>query len=64
MLQQAGDVATEEMREVFNLGVGLVAVLPPDAVPAVQAVAAADGVDTWVMGEVRRGTRAVRFARP
>jgi phosphoribosylformylglycinamidine cyclo-ligase len=63
-LQQAGQVSTEEMREVFNLGVGLIAVLPPDAVPAAQAAARADGVDTWVMGDVRRGARAVRFARP
>lgn len=63
-LQQAGRVTTDEMREVFNLGVGLVVVLPPEAVPAAQAAAAADGVDTWVMGEVRRGSRAVRFAHP
>ncbi len=62
-LQQAGRVSTEEMREVFNLGVGLIAVLPPDAVAAAQAAAKADGVDTWVMGDVRRGARTVRFAR-
>jgi phosphoribosylformylglycinamidine cyclo-ligase len=63
-LQQAGQVSTEEMREVFNLGVGLIAVLPPEAVPAAQAAARADGVDTWVMGDVRRGHRVVRFAHP
>jgi phosphoribosylformylglycinamidine cyclo-ligase len=64
LLQQAGQISTQEMREVFNLGVGLVAVLPPDAVAAAQAAAAQDGVTTWVMGEVRQGTRTVRFARP
>ena len=63
-LQQAGRVTTEEMRDVFNLGVGLIAVLPPGAVPAVQDAAAADGVTTWPVGEIRRGDRAVRFARP
>jgi phosphoribosylformylglycinamidine cyclo-ligase len=63
-LQQAGQISAEEMREVFNLGVGLIAVLPPDAVPAVQAAATADGVATWLMGEIRRGTKTVRFARP
>ncbi len=62
ILQQAGSISTEEMREVFNLGVGLVAVLPGDAVGAVQAAAGAEGVTTWIMGEVRRGSRAVRFA--
>jgi phosphoribosylformylglycinamidine cyclo-ligase len=63
-LQQAGQISTQEMREVFNLGVGLVAVLPPDAVAAAQAAATKDGVTTWVMGEIHRGPRAVRFARP
>src|SRR6185312_16278323 len=41
-LQQAGQISTQEMREVFNLGVGLVAVLPPDAVTAAQAAATTD----------------------
>ena len=62
-LQQAGGVSVEEMRDVFNLGVGLIAVLPPDAVAAARAAAAADGVATWIMGDVRSGPRAVRFAR-
>ena len=61
-LQQAGRISTDEMREVFNLGVGLIAVLPPDAVGPAQAAARAAGVDTWLMGEVRRGEPAVRFA--
>ena len=63
-MQQAGQISPQEMREVFNLGVGLVAVLPPDAIGAVQAAATNDGVTTWVMGEIQRGSRAVRFARP
>lgn len=63
-LQQAGQVSTEEMRDVFNLGVGLIAVLPPDAVAAAESAATADGVPTWVMGEIHPGSRTVRFARP
>jgi phosphoribosylformylglycinamidine cyclo-ligase len=61
-LQTEGRVATSEMRDVFNLGVGLIAVLPRDAVAAAQSAARADGVETWVMGEIRKGERAVRFA--
>jgi phosphoribosylformylglycinamidine cyclo-ligase len=62
ILQRAGSVSTEEMRDVFNLGVGLVAVLPPEAVRAVQVAAMADGVVTWTMGEIRPGAQAVRFS--
>ena len=61
-LQQAGGISTEEMRDVFNLGVGLIAVLPAQSVGAAQAAAAADGVATWTMGEIRLGPQAVRFA--
>jgi phosphoribosylformylglycinamidine cyclo-ligase len=64
LLQQAGRISPQEMREVFNLGVGFIAVLPPAAVTAAQAAAAGAGVTTWVMGEIHRGARVVRFARP
>jgi phosphoribosylformylglycinamidine cyclo-ligase len=60
-LQEAGRVTTEEMKDVFNLGVGLVAVLPGDSVPAAMESARAEGVPTWVLGEIRRGATGVRF---
>jgi phosphoribosylformylglycinamidine cyclo-ligase len=62
LLQQAGTVSLAEMREVFNLGAGLIAVVSPEAVTEVRGAARADGVDTWVMGDVRAGSRAARFA--
>jgi phosphoribosylformylglycinamidine cyclo-ligase len=61
ILQRAGSVSTEEMRDVFNLGVGLIAVLPTEAVDAAQSAAATDRVATWIMGEIRQGSRSVRF---
>jgi len=61
-LQKAGGVSIEEMRDVFNLGVGLIAALPAEHVGAAQAAASADGVATWIIGEVRRGPTGVRFA--
>lgn len=63
ILQQGGELSTGEMREVFNLGAGLIAVLPPDAVNAVQAAGTAAGVTTWVMGEIVPGNGAVTFAQ-
>lgn len=61
LLQKAGDIAVEEMRDVFNLGVGMVAVVPGEHVGAVGAAAAADGVHSWILGRVRAGDRSVRF---
>jgi phosphoribosylformylglycinamidine cyclo-ligase len=62
LLQRAGAVSLEEMREVFNLGVGMIAVLPRDEVAVVQAAATAAGDRSWLLGEIRRGERGVRFA--
>ncbi|HEX9755167.1 MAG TPA: phosphoribosylformylglycinamidine cyclo-ligase [Gemmatimonadales bacterium] len=62
LLQEGGGIGDEEMREVFNLGVGMIAVLSRDTVDTVRAQAAAAGVETWMIGEVRRGTARVRYA--
>jgi len=64
VLQRAGGISADEMREVFNLGVGMIAVLPADDMAAAQRAATEAGIATWAMGEVRRGPTAVRFARP
>ncbi|MCC7132961.1 MAG: hypothetical protein IT352_09955, partial [Gemmatimonadales bacterium] len=50
-----------EMREVFNLGAGLLAVVPPDRVERVRAAARAVNIDTWIAGDIRAGQRGVRF---
>ncbi|HEX5631669.1 MAG TPA: AIR synthase-related protein, partial [Gemmatimonadales bacterium] len=61
-IQEAGRVAEDEMRDVFNLGLGMIAAVPAASVDAVRAAARAAGDETWVIGEVRAGSRAVRFA--
>ncbi len=60
-LQEAGNVSIDEMRDVFNLGVGLIAVLPAAAVSQAQDAARAADVPTWVLGEIRQGSTGVRF---
>jgi phosphoribosylformylglycinamidine cyclo-ligase len=54
-LEQAGGVERDEMYRVFNMGVGLIAIVPGDAVDAVSAAAASVGVPTWTAGEVVEG---------
>ncbi|GIU85849.1 MAG: phosphoribosylformylglycinamidine cyclo-ligase [Acidimicrobiia bacterium] len=54
-VQRAGDVADDEMARVFNLGLGMLAVVAAgDARGAVDAAVAA-GHEAWVVGEVVDG---------
>lgn len=62
-LQDAGGISTVEMREVFNLGAGLIAVLPSDAVASAQRAAQNAGVASWVLGHIVAGSQSVSFTR-
>jgi phosphoribosylformylglycinamidine cyclo-ligase len=62
VLMRAGRVSLGEMRRVFNLGVGLIAIAARDDVEAIAAAATRAGVETWIIGEVQPGTKGVRFA--
>ena len=60
-VQAAGRVADAEMEHVFNLGLGMLALVPGDAVhTAVSAVRTA-GHETWVVGEITDGRGRARF---
>jgi phosphoribosylformylglycinamidine cyclo-ligase len=61
-LMEAGRVSLDEMRDVFNLGVGLLTVVPPAEVDPVRAAARAVDIETWIAGDIRAGQRGVRFA--
>lgn len=62
VIADGGGVSLAEMRDVFNLGVGMLAVLPPDAVEDVRGAATRAGVTTWVAGSIRSGPRRVVFS--
>jgi phosphoribosylformylglycinamidine cyclo-ligase len=55
MIATRGRVERAEMEKTFNMGVGMVAVLPADDVDRALAVLTARHVPAWVLGEVRRG---------
>jgi phosphoribosylformylglycinamidine cyclo-ligase len=55
MIATRGRVERAEMEKTFNMGVGMVAVLPADEVDRALAVLTARHVPAWVLGEVRRG---------
>jgi phosphoribosylformylglycinamidine cyclo-ligase len=62
VIAEGGKVSLDEMRDVFNLGVGMIAAVPPDAVDEVRGAASRVGVDTWIAGECRTGSGTVRFS--
>jgi len=62
-VQAAGDVSDEEMEQVFNLGVGMVAVVAPeDRLDTLDAVRSA-GHDAWLIGEIVDGRGKVTIGR-
>jgi phosphoribosylformylglycinamidine cyclo-ligase len=61
VLMRAGHVSLGEMRRVFNLGIGMIAVVARDDVDDVRGAAARAGVPLWIIGEVVPGPVGVRF---
>jgi len=55
-IQCRGNIQQEEMYRVFNMGIGMVVVVPPDRMAELQA-----GLpeETWVIGELAAGERKV-----
>ena len=61
-LQHAGKVERNEMFRVFNMGIGMIGVIPHTAVDQAQSAALSAGVPTWVIGEVVEGRGQVEGA--
>ena len=53
LIAARGQVEPAEMERTFNMGVGMVAVVAPDAADASLALLRDRDVDAWVLGEVR-----------
>lgn len=60
VLMRAGQVDRAEMRRVFNLGVGMIAVVARDDVEAVVQAAERVKVPAWIIGEIRGGQSAAK----
>ena len=61
LIGQVGRVDRAELERTLNLGMGMAAVLPPEAVDPALALLAARGMDAWVAGEVRAGGTGVEL---
>ncbi|HVS15482.1 MAG TPA: phosphoribosylformylglycinamidine cyclo-ligase [Thermoanaerobaculia bacterium] len=64
-IQSWGEVGTDEMYRVFNMGIGLVLVMAPEACAASLASLASSGQRAWEIGRVEAamegGDRGVRY---
>ncbi len=61
-LERLGDVAADEMRRVFNMGIGLVLVIRPFFLDSIQQQLADAGLDSWAIGRIEQGEPAVVYA--
>jgi phosphoribosylformylglycinamidine cyclo-ligase len=53
VVQSVGDVSQPDLEATLNMGVGMVAILPPSEVDAAVALLAERGLKAWVAGAVR-----------
>lgn len=61
LIQRRGLVADDEMFRTFNMGLGLLLVVPREASPAAVAGMEAAGERAWVVGEIVEGPRGVEI---
>ena len=57
-----GPVSESEMRNVFNIGIGMVLILPREQADAMIELASQDGHEAWTIGHVEEGNGEVRWA--
>jgi phosphoribosylformylglycinamidine cyclo-ligase len=61
LLARTGGLDRATCEQTFNLGVGMVAVLAPEAEPAAQALLADAGVPCWRLGTISSGSGQVQM---
>jgi phosphoribosylformylglycinamidine cyclo-ligase len=59
LIQQRGQISTEEMYRVFNMGIGMILIVAPENVATVQAMIPEE---TFVIGELASGDKKVSLA--
>jgi phosphoribosylformylglycinamidine cyclo-ligase len=62
ILQSRGEIPDHEMLRTFNMGIGLLLVVAPDAAQAVRASAEALGERAFIVGRIEPGDPSVRYA--
>ena len=61
LLHEGGGLPDEEMYHVFNMGIGMVLIVDPKSVGVVRKVAAKASIQSYLIGEIRKGRREVQI---
>jgi phosphoribosylformylglycinamidine cyclo-ligase len=61
VLQEAGEIPDAEMRATFNLGVGMIVVVPKERGRLATDICRANGAEAWIIGSVTSGERGVEW---
>ena len=61
VLQEAGQVASDEMFRAFNMGVGMIVICDTADAGSIRDLAAQAGVDSWMLGHLRPGSGRVHL---
>jgi phosphoribosylformylglycinamidine cyclo-ligase len=61
MIQRGGKVEEREMYQVFNMGIGMVAVLEADHANSALKQIKAAGHPAWIIGEIGKGNGVTRL---
>jgi phosphoribosylformylglycinamidine cyclo-ligase len=60
-LQEKGEVETEEMLRVFNMGIGMILAVDPAGLAEVLSVLRSAGQKSWIIGTVQPGGEGVVY---
>lgn len=63
LIQKEGNIAPEEMLRTFNMGVGMVLIIPPAEEAEAVAFLNDHGEEAWTIGRIVPGTGKVRYSR-
>jgi phosphoribosylformylglycinamidine cyclo-ligase len=61
LLERLGPVELAELERTVNMGVGMVAVVPPEATDGTVRLLSARGIPTWYAGEILPGAGEARL---
>ena len=57
-IQEKGRVEEAEMFRTFNMGLGMVVIIPPQDFSKAKRIFALQGIDSWIVGSVNKGSKS------